>query len=99
MMFDESAYHAGGSLRPKGELAAAAVLKDIHLFLDHVRAFSQRPLEKVQRFKGGGADFLVPETMKKLAGGSFQAFEQHRFGGKDIFGTADRLVLGHRRKL
>src|ERR1035437_7248859 len=95
MMLDESPHYARCSFRPQRQLAASAVFKGIHFFLDDVGRFAEGPLKKVEGFKGRRADLLVAVAMKESACGGFERLKLGGIGRQDIFGPTDRLVFRH----
>src|SRR3954467_10736905 len=91
MMFDESAYHAGGPFWTQGQLPAAAVFEDVHFFLDNVGGFAQGTMKQLQRFERRRADLLKAEKLKQLSRLGFERLELGGVGGQNVVRPANRL--------
>ena len=98
-MFDESPYDTGCSFRTQSQFPSAAVFKDVHFFLDHVRGFTEGTLKQVNRFKSRGSDFLKSEAFKEVPSRLFQDLKMSGIKWKNVLGAANSLIFRHGAEL
>ena len=92
---EQSAHHPGSTFWAQSHAAAAAVLKGIHLFLNHFGFIAQTALKNFGCFKNRSTQFAVVITFKNITGSFFQKTPRPNFGRKNIRSSGQRCGFSH----